>query len=414
MRVLYYNLRKVINILKNEGMYRGLRIIKSKVLRGTKKVLIKRDINEFYSYILLKENPPKIKYKKGDCIRIAWFIPDFGIGSGGHLNIFRFVHLLEKNYKVRSDIYICGNTQWRDTKTLKEIVNKYFFETNANYYILNTPEKIYEINQVYDLAIATSWQTAYYVRAFGECSQKAYFVQDFEPYFYPKGSNYAFAEETYRFNFYGITAGTWLKEKLSNSYGMKCESFSFSYDKDIYKRKKRRDPEKTRIFFYSRPPTDRRGFELGLLALSVYCENNPETEVVMAGWDVSEYEIPFKHLNAGIVKIEELPDLYSQCDVALILSFTNLSLLPLELLASGCPVIINEGSNNSWIDNNKNLLVYTKATTSSINESLEKVLKNKEYRESLILNSEKFLEETSWSKEVDKVYKFIVSILEEK
>jgi hypothetical protein len=30
---------------------------------------------------------------------------------------------------------------------------------------------------------------------------------DFEPWFYPMGTDYVLAENTYRFNFYGFTAG---------------------------------------------------------------------------------------------------------------------------------------------------------------------------------------------------------------
>ena len=48
------------------------------------------------------------------------------------------------------------------------------------------------------------------------------------------GSKYIFAEETYRFNFIGITAGDWLKEKLEKEYGMISTAFKFSYDKELH------------------------------------------------------------------------------------------------------------------------------------------------------------------------------------
>ncbi len=110
-----------------------------------------------------------------------------------------------------------------------------------------------------------------------------------------KGAITFFAEETYRFGFYGITAGEWLKEKLTSEYGMQCESFGFSYDKDLYTFRKREADGVKRVFFYARPPTERRGFELGMMALNKLCEKYPETEIVFAGWDISNYEIPFKH-----------------------------------------------------------------------------------------------------------------------
>ena len=63
--------------------------------------------------------------------------------------------------------------------------------------------------------------------------------------------------------------------------------------------------------FYARPVTPRRDFELGMLALNELCRRMPEIEVVFAGWDVSGYEIPFKHRNLGIVTPQVLADSYA-------------------------------------------------------------------------------------------------------
>lgn len=63
---------------------------------------------------------------------------------------------------------------------------------------------------------------------------KFYFVQDYEPFFFPHGSYYELAKNTYKFGFRGITAGDWIKDKLIADFGMKADSFGFSYDKDMY------------------------------------------------------------------------------------------------------------------------------------------------------------------------------------
>ena len=83
---------------------------------------------------------------------------------------------------------------------------------------------------------------------------------------------------------------------MRNEYGMQADSFHFSYDDKVYQPKEKPDNEK-RVFFYARPVTPRRDFELGMLALNELCRRMPEIEVVFAGWDVSGYEIPFKHRN---------------------------------------------------------------------------------------------------------------------
>jgi glycosyltransferase involved in cell wall biosynthesis len=109
-----------------------------------------------------------------------------------------------------------------------------------------------------------------------------------------------------------------------------------------------------RVFFYARPPTPRRAFELGLLVLEEVVRRVRDVEVVFAGWDISDYSVPFKHSDAGLLSLNELPDLYSQCDVALVLSLSNLSLLPLELMACGTPVVSNQSPSTEWLLNKNN------------------------------------------------------------
>lgn len=402
-------IKKGLRVLKNNGLASGSRIILNKIIKRedlSSSVTSKRDLFKFYEYIYFEKNVEKLTPKDLDKIEIIWFIPDFGIGSGGHLNIFRMIFNLSK-LGIKSDIAICGDSQWINNKIAKETIDKHFFKLDSKIIILKNKKDINLLDE-YDVAMATSWQTAYYVNNFNNCYKKAYFVQDYEPYFYPVGSSYIFAENTYKFNFYGITAGTWLASKLKEDYGMKCNSFSFSYDRELYYKNKRKE-DKRRVFFYARPPTDRRAFELGLLVLNKLCEKNPDIEVVLAGWDTSEYYIPFSHFNAGVVALDELSALYSQCDVALVLSFTNLSLLPLELLASGCPVVTNTGENNSWIDEDKKLFVYAENTVASVLEQLDKVL-NKE----LTLDFkyiETFLGKTSWENEANVVNKILESMV---
>ena len=261
---------------------------------------------------------------------INWFIPNFGFGSGGHLNIFRFIYHLEQR-GFSNNVVIVGDDRPSSPQEAREQIRAWFFPITARVVIGSDSAPQARFN------FATSWQTAYHLRAHATNGHKLYFVQDFEPYFYPHGSDYTFAEATYKFGFVGITAGSWLSQKLSTQFGMTTFPIGFSYDQHLYVPHHRRQPDIKRLFFYARPPTVRRGFELGLLTVARVVERLPDVKVIFAGWDVSSYEIPFEHLNAGSVALKDLPDLYSQCDVALILSFSNLSLLPLEVMACETP-----------------------------------------------------------------------------
>ncbi|MEN4917343.1 glycosyltransferase family 4 protein [Achromobacter spanius] len=278
---------------------------------------------------------------------VNWFIPRPGRGSGGHLNIFRFVRNLEaQGFECRL-ISTVTNIPGMTPEQMEMDIANWFFPLKAKVYIgaESAPPAA--------ISIATGWHTAYDVRNFQSTLHKCYFVQDFEPHFYPVGTDYALAEETYRFGFTGITAGGWLATKLAADYGMRAYSVGFSYDRDLY-RPMPVPHEGRRVFFYTRPSTPRRGFELGLAVLAEVARRHPDVVAVLAGGRLGQWEIPFKHVDSDIVDLGKLSELYNSCDVALVLSFTNLSLLPLELMACGVPVVSNRDACTQWLLTDEN------------------------------------------------------------
>lgn len=358
----------------------------------------KFDLFNHYNYILddfIGEEfaPETWRNKK----TINWVIPDFGISSGGHINIFRYVYYLEKQgYECR--IIIVGSCQFASGQAARECIRQYFNPIEAQVSIGSSSL------QPAAITIATSWITAYTVHKFRSTGIKCYFVQDFEPYFYSHGSEYFWAEQTYRFRFFGITSGKWLGDTLKKNYGMETESIGFSYDRDLYYPLPRSNPQERQVFFYARPVTIRRGFELGILVLADVARRLPDVKFVLAGWDSSSYYLPFNHIDAGVVALKDLANIYSQCDAALVLSFTNLSLLPLELMACGCPVVSNKGSNVEWLLNDNNS-VLVEPTIQALSDALVDLLENKQRRRQLSEAGLEFAQTTNWAIECDKVAK---------
>ena len=134
--------------------------------------------------------------------------------GGGHQNIYRFIKYLEDaGYTCRVYLYSV-----RDTATITELregMRSSYPDTKASMEWLEPGTKM----KTADAIFATGWETAYPVFNDVSGAQKFYFVQDFEPYFYPVGSEYVLAENTYRFNFYGITAGGWLAQGATSGGG---------------------------------------------------------------------------------------------------------------------------------------------------------------------------------------------------
>lgn len=333
---------------------------------------------------------------KGDTPILNWVIPEPGIGGGGHINIFRFVTRLQK-LGFHNRIYLMYPGQFTSDKKCESFLEKYY-EIDCS----SIEVHIHLSDMEYAHAIiATSWQTAYAVRRFDNVISKFYFVQDYEPLFFAVGSEYTFAENTYRFGFRGITAGDWLKDKLREEFGMATDSFSFSYDRELYVPGKKRD-EKSRVFFYARPYTARRAFEFGMVVLTEVAKRVPGFEVVFAGEDISKYKIGFKHVNAGIVPLSELSDLYAQCDMCLVLSNTNLSLLPLEIMASNSVAVCTRGANSEWLVNDENSIM----VDFEVNDVIEKLVYYLEHKDKLEEKRRRGLEfaaSTSWDAEAEKV-----------
>ena len=131
---------------------------------------------------------------------------------------------------------------------------------------------------------------------------------------------------------------------------MTTHPFDFAAEMTLYKRTN--DSRRKDVFFYARPVTMRRGFELGCMVLADVKKRRPDIRIHMAGWDVSEWKVPFEYVNHGAMSLEELSPLYNKCAVALVMSLTNLSLLPLELASCGTIPVVNDAPNNRLVSDN--------------------------------------------------------------
>ena len=352
----------------------------------------KQDIISQYKSIL--GHPHGARRRKSE-VDIQWVVPNFGSGSGGHLNIFRFINLLAKQ-GVNQRLVILPPFEWSSPDQARLALERWYFPLTA------------EIALGVDgfcaagATIATGWQTAYWVHHHRASSQKFYFVQDFEPLFYPQSSTAVLAENTYRLGLQGITAGPWLQSKLETEFSMPCTPISFSCDMEFYRPTARRPNKNFNILFYARHTTPRRLFEIGLLSLAELCKKHPKIAVIFAGGNVSGFHIPFHHLNAGELKLSELPDLYSQSDLALVLSGSNLSLLPLEIAACHCPMVLNDDASANWLLP-RNAAFYAQTSPTSLTDVMEKAYKDPKARASKAKQAFHFAALTSWEAEAKKL-----------
>lgn len=335
---------------------------------------------------------------KSGPLKINWLVvtADGGGRNGGLFNIFRAIFYLEQ-WGHRNSVYVTSRGPI-DSKQAKQIVHQYYFPIEAE--ISSIADGVADS----DALVATEWRTAYTARGLGNTAQKFYFVQDLEHLFHPEGSLREFAKHTYQWNFYGVAAGEWIANTLRKEFGMNCSTFGFSYDCDLYSPNgiSRRSGQRKRVLFYARPETERRGFELGLLALSIVARNMPNTEFILVGSSLPSVKLPFRAIFLGALTSRELGTLYRSCDVALVLSHTNVSLLPLELMACGCAVVSNSGPNVEWLVTGETGQL-ADANPAALADAIVTLLRDEELRARKSAAGLAFAQQTDWKAEIRRI-----------
>lgn len=302
-------------------------------------------------------------------VRIAWIMSPPGRESGGHQNLFRFINFAEQAGH-ECHIYFYHAAGGVDIPSIRTMLAE--SEAYAN---LRAKLSIYDpevgVDADTQALFATGWETAYPAHRDASLAKRFYFVQDFEPSFYALGSEAILAENTYKFGFHGITAGGWLAHKLNTDYGMKTNSFDFAVDKGHYR--VTNTERRNEIFFYARPVTPRRAFEFGLLVLADFAKLKPDVTINLAGWDVSNWKIPFAYENLSSLQLSELNEVYNRCAAGLVMSLSNMSLLPLELMSSGVTPVVNDGPNNRMVSDNPHI-EYVPTSPQAIARKLAEVI----------------------------------------
>ncbi|WP_060860640.1 glycosyltransferase family 4 protein [Paenibacillus riograndensis] len=359
--------------------------------------------NHVLSQIVEKKNTKRLNSKVK--LIVNFLIPQPFIGSGGHTTILRMArYLCENGNEVNIYVQNGENFDARNEKVISDFIDNNFFVTGAKYYKEDAKFKDS------DVFIATSWPTAYMANSITNSKSKFYFIQDYEPFFYPMSSEYKLAENSYRLNLKGITIGKWLTKKVKNGFGMDCDYIDFSTDNRIYLRN---EPKvaggKTKIIFYARNTTPRRGVELGLQALELVEKRfKGNVEIVLFGGD-KNLKANFTHTNLGVLNTGELADLYKNADLALVVSLTNASLLPLELMASRCAVIdIDEATIEGVVRNEFNGLL-AQADPLDIANKISMLVENVELRNRLQQNSYEFTKDLTWDTSGQQFERIIIS-----
>ena len=236
--------------------------------------------------------------------KIAWVMPHPGKGSGGHRTIIQNVNaLIKAGYEC--DIFV-EEDGVSTAQMVRDKINNWYEKCTAGIYVG------FDIQKDYDLMFATGWQTVEFVKKL-PAKKKAYFIQDFEPWFFPMGDQYLITENSYRYGYLPVTIGKWLSHKMQNEFNTPSKYFDFGADLNVYKPLDNIQKENAICFVYQ-PEKPRRCDYIGLKALRIVKTLRPDVEIYLYGSSIqSTFEFECKNLN--IVPIKECNELYNKCKV---------------------------------------------------------------------------------------------------
>ncbi|ADB53891.1 glycosyltransferase family 4 protein [Conexibacter woesei] len=269
-----------------------------------------------------------------DRLDVAVVIPWYPRGSGGHQTIFNVVRGLEARGH-RCSIWLDDPTG-RHAALDEAAVAR---ELHAQFGACAGPvHKGFARWSGADVVVATSWPTAYRVALLGGCRGRAYLVQDHEPEFYPTSAEREWAAATYGLGLHCIAASRWLAELLRERHGAPATHFDLGIDHARYTVRPQVARSDRRVLFYARVSTARRAIPLGLLALDELQRRRPDVELALFG-SPTPVPAPFRAEQLGLLTPSQLADAYARATVGMVLSLTNPSLVPQEMLACGLPCV---------------------------------------------------------------------------
>ena len=205
-----------------------------------------------------------------------------------------------------------------------------------------------------DASIATLWVTAYSVAHVPGTRRRFYLIQDFEPMFYPAGTNYALAEESYRLGLYGLCNTPRLLDIYRRDYGGEGHAFVPAVDPTVFHAEGRGPLDHDRpvtIFLYARPGHWRNCWEIASLALDeLKAKLGDQVRIVTAGSWARPDELGRGIEHLGLLDYRDTGALYRSCDAGIALTLSeHPSYLPLELMACGAPVVAFDNPAGDWV-----------------------------------------------------------------
>jgi len=246
-----------------------------------------------------------------------------------------------------------------------------------------------------DIFIATAWWSAYVIAdtirwqsdIYHVSSRPLiYFIQDYEPGFYPWSSRYLMADSTYRLDIPTLAVvNTSILEDFfkKNQYSFeKVWSFEPQINDSLRKflpQIGQRIPKRKQILIYGRPTVDRNAFELIIYAMKIWVSNQPDLKewtLISAGEKHEDVDLGYGAVlhSVGKLTLENYAAmlLETYAGISLMVS-PHPSYPPLEMAAFGVQTITNCYANKNLTSFSENIISVDSCGPKDIASELGKI-----------------------------------------
>jgi GT2 family glycosyltransferase/glycosyltransferase involved in cell wall biosynthesis len=296
-------------------------------------------------------------------MRILFLLPVKGGGGGAHSVVQEVTEMRRLGLHARVGVkyeHVEGFVKsYADIKDSRET------------FIAFDDNSLIEIAESYDIVVGTIFSSIVMVKRIVDVHSHilpAYYVQDYEPLFFPEGSHlWQQARESYTLvpGAFLFAKTHWIIEQVKREHGVDVHKVRPSIDHSVYKPAQRSTDVRLKVTAMIRPQTPYRGAERTMRLLArLHKQKSDRISIHVFGCDSEhpdfqklEREFPFT--NHGLLLREQVAELLGQSDLFIDLSdYQAFGRTAIEAMACGCTVIVPaKGGANEYAVHQENSLV---------------------------------------------------------
>jgi GT2 family glycosyltransferase/glycosyltransferase involved in cell wall biosynthesis len=228
-----------------------------------------------------------------------------------------------------------------------------------------------EVAESYDIVVGTIYGSMKLVKRIADINPyilPAYYLQDYEPMFFPEGSpQWQEARDSYTLvpGAFHFAKTQWIIDQVKREHGVTVHKVQPSIDHEVYKPAQRGASGRLTVCAMIRPQTPRRGAERTMRLLAVlHKQHGDRIAIHLFGCesehpDFQKLERAFPFANHGPLLRPQVAALLAQSDLFIDLSdYQAFGRTALEAMACGCAAVVPaDGGANEYAVHQENALV---------------------------------------------------------